>query len=115
MQTGIYLPEGDTAGPAVAGRAMKWWRLNRASKASPRVAIYCHRSPELAIERLRQTKIFRGDEISMFSFSDGFVEQVSKSLDRRNEMTLSRSDQTVYVGMNGVSFSSTILDRKINQ
>lgn len=90
-------------------------RVHRASKASPRVAIYCHRSPELAIERLRQTKIFRGDEISMFSFSDGFVEQVSKSLDRRNEMTLSRSDQTVYVGMNGVSFSSTILDRKINQ
>ena len=88
-------------------------RVHRASKASPRVAIYCHRAPELTIERLRQAEIFRGEEISMFSFRDGFIEQVSRSLDRRNEMTVSRSDQTVYVGMNGLSFSSAISDRKV--
>jgi uncharacterized protein YaeQ len=88
-------------------------RVHRASKASPRVAIYCHRSPELTLEKLRQTEIFRGEEISVFSFCDGFIDQLSSVLDRRNELTVSRSEQTVYVGLNGRSFSSAIFDHKV--
>jgi hypothetical protein len=51
----------------------------------------------------------------MFSFADGFIDALSKALDRRNEMTVSRSDQTVYVGINGLSLSSPVEDRKVNR
>jgi uncharacterized protein YaeQ len=90
-------------------------RLHRASKASPRVAVYCHRNPDTSLERLRGAQIFRGCDISMFSFADGFIDALSKALDRRNEMTVSRSDQTVYVGINGLSLSSPVEDRKVNR
>lgn len=88
-------------------------RLHRAAKAAERVAVYCHRSPDLVYAQLLEGKVFRGEEARFFSFADGFVAGVAKGLQKRNEIAISRSDQSLYVTINGESISTPITERRL--
>lgn len=88
-------------------------RLHKAAKIAQRVAVYCHRSAVLVHAQLLEKRIFRGEEISFYSFADAFIGDLCAALDRRNEMSVSRSDQSIYVTLNGRSFSSAIMEKNL--
>lgn len=88
-------------------------RIHRAAKAAGRVAVYCHRSAEVVYQQLTQAPIFRGEEVSFYSFDEGFISALVSTLDRRNEMTISRSDGTLYVQSNGQDLSSSVVERRL--
>ncbi len=88
-------------------------RIHRAAKVAPRVAVYCHRSADVVYHQLTQAPVFRGDEVVFYSFDEGFITALVKTLDRRNEMTVSRSDGTLYVQSNGHDLSSPLVERRL--
>ncbi len=90
-------------------------RLHRAAKASKRVAIYCHRAAEQVYQQLSKEPIFRGNQISFYSFGEGFISQLCSSLDRRNELTVSRADSMLYVVLNGVDLTSAVSERRLHE
>lgn len=88
-------------------------RVHRAAKMAERVAIYCHRSAHVAYQQLSQQSIYRAAEIPFYSFDDGFISELTPLLDRRNELSLSRSEETVYVQLNGHDCVSAITERRL--
>ena len=88
-------------------------KLHKAAKISKRVAVYSHRPLALLLQSLRQRQIFRGDEICVYTFAPDFIPSLSGVMERRSELSLSRSDQTLYVTMNGRDFSSGVLESRI--
>lgn len=106
---------------ALDGSALAWIdvgspsaeRLHRAAKSASRVAVYCHRSSDVTYQQLTQEPIFRGEDVRFYSFDDGFVSDIVAALDRRNEMSLSRSDHVLYVGINGREFSTSLTERRL--
>lgn len=89
-------------------------RLHRAAKAAKRVAVYCHRSAEATYQELLRKPIFRGDEIPFYSFEGSFIADLAKALGRRNDIKLSRSDQTLYVSIGDHSLTSPITERRLS-
>jgi len=117
---------GATQDPAIALRGLdgsfQAWvdvgapnadRIHRAAKVAQRVAVYCHRSVDVVYQQLTQAPVFRGDEVVFYSFDDGFISALVRALDRRNEMTISRSDGTVYVQCNGRDLSTQLFERRL--
>jgi uncharacterized protein YaeQ len=88
-------------------------RIHRAAKIAERVAVYCHRSADVVYQQLTQSPIFRGDEVVFRSFDEGFISSLAKTLDRRNEVTISLSDETLYVQCNGHDLSSPLVERRL--
>jgi len=89
-------------------------RLHRASKAAQRVAVYCHRSADLVYAELLQEPIFRGEEISFYSFEGTFISDFARSLERRNDVRISRTDQTLYLSIQDKNFSTPLIERRLS-
>jgi uncharacterized protein YaeQ len=120
---GIALTEGVAAGdePAVlvrdlTGRITTWIevgapdaaRIHRAAKLASRVAIYTHRSIRVVMEQLAGKAIHRADEIPVYTFDSGFIEQVAAMIDRRNVLALTVTERQLYLDINGQTITSTI-------
>ncbi len=88
-------------------------RIHRAAKLADRVAVYCHRSAEVVYQQLTQSPVFRGDQISFYSFEDAFISDVVAALDRRNQVSVSRSDGTLYIHINGRDMTSRVIERAL--
>jgi uncharacterized protein YaeQ len=74
-------------------------RLHRASKASPRVAVYVHKDPAQLLGRLTTERIHRADQIELYAFDRGFISQLAPHLDRRIAFSLSVSDRELYLSI----------------
>ena len=88
-------------------------RLHRGSKLAGRVAIYTNRDPERLLPQWAGKKIHRADAITLHSFDPGFLDAAVAVLDRRNSMTLSVTEQQLYLELNGTSLSSAVHDHAI--
>jgi uncharacterized protein YaeQ len=88
-------------------------RVHRAAKVAQRVAIYCHRSANIAYQQLSQESIYRAAEIPFYSFEESFISELTPLLGRRNELVLSRSEETVYVQLNGHDSVSALTERRL--
>jgi uncharacterized protein YaeQ len=88
-------------------------RVHRAAKAASRVAIYTHRPAHLVLEQLSGGAIFRAADIPLYSFEDGFIPQLVGLLDRRNQLVISRSEQVVYLNLNGQDRCSSIIEQRL--
>ncbi|CAN5266787.1 YaeQ family protein [soil metagenome] len=83
-------------------------RLHYASKLADRTTIYTHRDPQKVIAAWAGKKIHQLEQITLQSFDDGFVDAVVAALERRNSMTVTRSDGQLYLDVNGVALSSAV-------
>jgi uncharacterized protein YaeQ len=83
-------------------------RLHFGSRLAERTVVYTHRDPAKVIAPWAGKKIHRADEIRVFSFDSGFIDGAVRSLERRNTVTLSITEQTLYLDLNGTSLSSAI-------
>jgi uncharacterized protein YaeQ len=83
-------------------------RLHRAAKLAERVAVYCHRDVRILLGQLEGKRIHRAAEIAIYSFGGGFIKDVAERFERRVKMSLSVTEQHVYLDVNGQSLTTVI-------
>jgi len=83
-------------------------RLHRGSKLAERTAIYTHRDPAKVLALWAGKKIHEAERISLYSFDPGFIDDATSALERRNTLTVSVTEQQLYLELNGSTFSTAI-------
>ena len=76
-------------------------RLHKASKASPRVAVYTHKDPRLLIKALAGEKIHRAEALELYAIDRELIGALVGHLDRRMRFDMSVTDGHIYVTMKG--------------
>jgi uncharacterized protein YaeQ len=74
-------------------------RLHKASKASPRVAVYTHKDPGQLLARLAGQRIHRIDMVELWSIDRRFLAELARRLDRRMAFALSVSERELFVSI----------------
>ena len=88
-------------------------RLHHGSKLAERCAVYTHRDAEKLLESWKGKPIHRSDEIVVRSFPRPFIDAVAGRLERRNTMTLSRTEGQIYLELNGEAMEATVSEHRI--
>jgi uncharacterized protein YaeQ len=84
-------------------------RLHRASKAAPRVAVYAHKDTAQWVQRLAEAKIYRADELDLFSLDRAWIAQIVSRLDRRMKWSLSRSESEIYLTLGNDTLQTALV------
>jgi uncharacterized protein YaeQ len=74
-------------------------RLHRASKASPRVAVYMHKDPTQFLSRLAGERIHRSEAIELWGIDRTFLAALVARLERRMTFSLSITDRELYLAI----------------
>ena len=88
-------------------------RLHKASKASPRVAVYTHRDPARLVAQLSGEKIHRAAALELYGIDRSLIDGLVARLDRRNAWELSVTDRHVYVAVQGETIDGDIVRHAI--
>ncbi|HEY0158073.1 MAG TPA: YaeQ family protein [Thermoanaerobaculia bacterium] len=122
-EEGITLTEGVASGdePAVlvrdlTGKITAWIevgapdaeRIHRATKLAERVAVYTHRPLRTVMEQLSGKKIHRAEEVPVYTFGTGFIEEVAEAVGRRAVLALTVTERQLYLDLDGRTFTTTI-------
>jgi uncharacterized protein YaeQ len=118
---------GESEEPAIwahhlDGKPKKWVeigspeadRVHKASKTGAAVAVYSHRLNAALLETYRKKKIHRGENIFIYGVPRKFLEELSGALDRRNELTVARSEGVLYLSIGGRDFSTSLEAQPLN-
>jgi uncharacterized protein YaeQ len=113
------LAEPDT--PAVEVRdltgALRAWievgspdadRLHKASKASPRVAVYTYKDPMNLVRQLAGSRIHKAGQIDICGIDSALIAAFVQRLERRNTFELAVTDRHLYLTMNGESLDGVL-------
>lgn len=76
-------------------------RLHKASKASPRVAVYTHKDPRLLVKALAGEKIHRAEALELYAIDRELIGELVGRLDRRMRFDMSVTDSHIYVTIGG--------------
>ncbi|WP_107655593.1 YaeQ family protein [Nocardia suismassiliense] len=128
-QDGIAFSEGgvsSTDEPAVlvrdlTGRLTAWIevgapdaeRLHRGSKLAGRAAVYTHRDPAKVLAQLAGKRIHRAEAIPLYSFERDFIDAAVAAVDRRNTATLSITERSLYMDLNGTNLTSSVTEHAL--
>jgi uncharacterized protein YaeQ len=127
-EEGIAFTEGIAATdePAVlvhdlTGRVTAWIevgapdaaRLHFGSKLADRTRIYTHRDPAKVIAQWAGKTIHNADAIVLHSFDAGFLDDAAAALARRNTVTVSVTEQQLYLELNGTNLTTAVHDHPI--
>jgi uncharacterized protein YaeQ len=74
-------------------------RLHKASKASPRVAVYMHKDPTQLLGRLQGERIHRAAAIELWAVDRPLITALVARLERRMAFSLSVTDRELYVAI----------------
>jgi len=88
-------------------------RLHFGSKLADRTAVYTHRDPTKVMALWAGKPIHRAETIALYSFDDGFIDAAVSALERRNTMTLSVTEQQLYLELNGVTLTSVVHESRL--
>lgn len=83
-------------------------RLHRASKATPRVAVYVHREASQWLEGLAGAKIHRAEELQLFAIDRNLIAQCAARLDRRMSFAVAISGHELFLSFAEESLSGGI-------
>jgi uncharacterized protein YaeQ len=72
-------------------------RLHRASKASPRVAVYTHKDGAALVRQLAGARIHRSETVEIFAISRPLLDALVERLDRRTRFDLAVTERHLYV------------------
>jgi uncharacterized protein YaeQ len=84
-------------------------RLHKASKASPRVAVYTHRDPAQLVARLQGERIHRADAVELWAIDRAFIAQLVERLDRRMSFSLSIADRELFLSIGSDTLAGRIV------
>jgi len=106
FSSGISDPDEPTIAVRDLTGAIKVWieigapdaaRVHKASKASPRVAVYTHRDVAQLLKQWSGERIHRVDELELYTFDKSFIAGFTAKLERRMTIALSRTDGHLYL------------------
>jgi uncharacterized protein YaeQ len=83
-------------------------RLHRASKAAPRVAIYCHKDAALLATKLAAEKIHRLEALELYAIDRAWLAELVKKLDRRMHFTLTVAERHLYLTVGEETLSCVV-------
>lgn len=84
-------------------------RLHRASKASPRVAVYTHKDGQQLAARLAGEKIHRIEALELYAVDREWLAAFAERLTRRMTFTLTVSEKHVYLSLGEETLSAAVL------
>ena len=90
-----------------------WERLHRGHKLAGRAAVYTHRGITQVLAELNGHGIHRAADIPVVELDRGFVAALSESLDRRSTMSLSVTEGTLYVDLDGHHLESQLVTHRL--
>ena len=88
-------------------------RLHKASKASPRVAVYTHKDPTQFLGRLAGERIHRADAIEVWSIDRVFLAALAAQLERRMTFALSVTDHELYLSIGSDSLTGSVIRHRL--
>ena len=83
-------------------------RLHKASKASPRVALYTHKEPRILFGGYEGQTIHRAEQIDVIAMDRALLEALAAHLDRRVSWSLTRTDDQLFVDVAGETLTGTL-------
>jgi uncharacterized protein YaeQ len=83
-------------------------RLHKASKASPRVAVYTHKDPRTLLKGLEGQKIHRAEALELYAFDRDLIAALVEKLDRRMRFDLSVTERHLYVTVGGEAYDGAV-------
>jgi uncharacterized protein YaeQ len=83
-------------------------RLHKASKASPRVAVYTHHDPARLLRQLAGERIHRAEAIELYAIDRQLVAALAARLERRMAFSLSVTDRHLYVTLGSETLSGAV-------
>jgi uncharacterized protein YaeQ len=85
-------------------------RLHKASKASPRVALYTHKEPRLLFRGYEGQTIHKADTIEVIAMDRALLAAMVPHLDRRTAFALTRTEDQLFIDLGGETLTGR-LDR----
>lgn len=89
-------------------------RLNKASKAAERVAIYTHRDPGTLKRQTAGQRIHRAEEITVVAIDRRFLEELVPLIDRRTGLELTVTGGQLYLTTGGQALTSAISEHRLD-
>lgn len=83
-------------------------RLHRATKATDRVAVYCHKDPTPWLRALAGAKVHAPERLHLFGLERAFVQRLAGRVDRRNAWSVSRTEGELYVEAGGEALATVV-------
>lgn len=83
-------------------------RLHKASKASPRVAVYAHKDPRVWLKQVSAERIHRKEAIEVWVLDRELLQMLVERLDRRMSMDITVTDGQLYVVVGGETLEGRI-------
>lgn len=88
-------------------------RLHKASKASPRVAVYMHKDPGQFLARLAGERIHRAEAVELWAMDRGLLAALAARLDRRMAFTLSVTDRELYLAVGSDTLTGAVVRHRL--
>ncbi len=88
-------------------------RLHKASKASPRVAVYTHKDSERWAQRLAGERVHRAEALEVYVIEPALVAALASRLDRRMAFALSVSERELFVSIGAETLTGRVVRRKV--
>lgn len=100
----------------LTGRINKWIeigtpdsaRLHKASKASPRVAVYCHKEGAQWLKGLAAAGLPRAEAIELYALDRSLIAELVVRLDRRMAFSVSITERELYVSIGDANLSGAV-------
>jgi uncharacterized protein YaeQ len=83
-------------------------RVHKASKASPRVAVYTHKDPRTLVKALAGEKIHRVEALELYAIDRELIAGLVERLDRRMRIDLSVTDRHLFVTIGGDTLTGAV-------
>jgi len=74
-------------------------RLNKASKAAGRVAVYTHKDPRQFLKQLEGKKIYHAEALELYALDRAMISALAARLERRVAFSLSVSARELYLSI----------------
>lgn len=88
-------------------------RLHKASKASPRVAVYSHKDSDRWVQRLAAERIHRVEALEVYVIDSALIGSLASRLDRRMAFALSISERELFVSIGTETLTGRISRRPL--
>src|SRR5438105_2766935 len=117
FSNGLSTPDEPTIAVRDLTGALRAWidvgapaaeRLHRASKASPRVAVYTHKDVNQLVARLRGERIHRVEELELYALDRELLTNLETRLTRRMAFSLTVMERHLYVSVGEESLTGVI-------
>ena len=83
-------------------------RLHKASKASPRVAVYAFKDPGNLMRQFEGSRIHRAEAIELYAFDPAFVAAFVERLQRRTTFALAITERHLYLESQGATLEGRV-------